>query len=166
MKSRVYVIKNLSWILPLLTLFVGVAMISQPVYATDPVVLIHAWPKWRRIDASKCNQCIDPFYATVRNPNPDGLLIRVVWGVWAFPSMEALGSLEVEGYMDPPPQTETFTVDFDIWDPRWGFDGATRMDYEVKAEVFYVDYYVTPGVPHWARGTCIHACWFQITVLP
>lgn len=125
---------------------------------------------YRRFDVSvREPEVINTFTAWVKSLNPkEDTVVRIVWSVWEFPGMSPLGSIEAQGVVGPKSLAK-FTAGFNVTDPRWKFDGTTRMDYTVRTQVFYCDYYLQPGVPHWALGTVNSVKgteWFSVTTLP
>lgn len=119
----------------------------------------------RRFDVSvRDPETINTFTAMVKSENPaEDTLVRVVWSVWEFPAMEAMGSIETEALIAPK-ELAKFTADFDVFDARWKFDGTGRMDYEVRTEVFWL----TPD-GWWQKGTVNSengSEWFSVTTLP
>ncbi len=124
----------------------------------------------RRFDVSvRDPDTSNTFTAWVKSLNTkEDTLVRIVWSIWEFPAMQALGSIEAEVSIGPK-DLARFTADFDVFDDRWGFDGSSKMNYEVRTEIYYVDFYLPGGFPHWEKGTVNSEKgteWFSVTTLP
>jgi PKD repeat protein len=131
-----------------------------------PVDLRMANPTTRRFSVSERSpETINEFKAWVKNLDSEGspTLVRVMWSITS--GGVGLGGLVAEGWLAPK-ELAKFTVDFNVTDPTWEFDGE-RKDYEVSVSAWYADLWIG-DLPHFTEGTYSGSKtnWFRVTTLP
>ena len=103
---------------------------------------------------------LNTFRALVKNLNQkEETLVRVVFFVYTG-GMNPLGSIEMDWQWLRPNHPTWFTTDFNYAD--WDFVGP-EMGYIVITHVYYMDYYILPGQPHWVETERMRTFSFLVT---
>ncbi len=125
----------------------------------EGVDCVKCWTNHHVVDFSKHGEKKIVLNALVKNLNPkEKTLVRALFKVYDPERMQHLGTIMILGWIRPN-AVRKFEVDF--YFSEWGYEGP-EMEYLIVVEVQYMDYEISPGVPHWAYGD---ACYLSFWVI-
>lgn len=87
--------------------------------------------------------------AMVKNLDEENpTLVRVIFWIYEMLTEEMMGSVEMPWRWLEPGQERLFQTDFSSLD-YWPY-GLPMAEFDIGMTVYYMDYYISPGQPHWA----------------